>query len=121
MLLPVCKCVCGTVLLLWPVLSELYAQRSCCQSHDARSGDNAKDMLTTWQMHTPNNSEPPGLNFRCHPRIHSNPKPVISVRAMNKLAILKGGGVSAKDVHDFRQNHTIRIAFAEPLTKVGGV
>ena len=38
-----------------------------------RSGDNAKDMLTSWQMHTPNNSEPPGLNFR----------------AMNKLAILK--------------------------------
>ena len=39
---------------------------------------------------------------------------------MNKLAILKGGGVSTKDVHEFRQNHTIRIAFAEPLSKVGG-
>jgi hypothetical protein len=71
---------------------------------DRSPGDNAKDMLTSWQMHTPNNSEPPGLNFR----------------AMNKLAILKGGGVSTKDVHDFRQAHTIRIAFAEPLCKVSG-
>ena len=40
---------------------------------------------------------------------------------MNKLAILKGGGVSTKDIHDFRQTHTIRIAFAEPLTKVSGM
>jgi hypothetical protein len=39
---------------------------------------------------------------------------------MNKLAIVKGGGVSTKDVHEFRQNHCIRIAFAEPLCKVGG-
>jgi hypothetical protein len=37
---------------------------------------------------------------------------------MNKLAILKGGGVSCHDVHEFRQSHTIRIAFAEPLSKV---
>jgi hypothetical protein len=74
-------------------------------------------------MHTPNNSEPPGLNFRCHAphTLHYNRKPVTSVRAMNKLAIVKGSGVSTKDVHDFRQNHTIRIAFAEPLTKVRGV
>ena len=33
-------------------------------AEDSFAGDNAKDMLTTWQMHTPNNSEPPGLNFR---------------------------------------------------------
>jgi hypothetical protein len=38
---------------------------------------------------------------------------------MNKLAIMQGSGVSTKDVHDFRQTHTIRIAFAEPLSKVG--
>ena len=89
------------------------------------AGDNAKDMLTTWQMHVPNNSEPPGLNFRwpnaLPPR---NPKPLLitqrNCRAMNKLHILKGGGVSTKDIHDFRQSHTIRIAFAEPLAKVSG-
>jgi hypothetical protein len=40
---------------------------------------------------------------------------------MNKLAIIQGSGVSTKDVHDFRQHHTIRIAFAEPLSKVGCV
>ncbi len=39
---------------------------------------------------------------------------------MNKLCVLKGGGVSTKEVHDFRQQHTIRIAFAEPLSKVLG-
>ena len=94
---------------------------------DRLLGDNAKEMLTTWQMHTPNNSEPPGLNFRCAATNNSRipfetwRRCKGCCRAMNKLAIVKGGGVSTKDVHEFRQNHCIRIAFAEPLCKVGDV
>ena len=49
---------------------------------NVHAGDNAKDMLTTWQMHVPNNSEPPGLNFRwpiaLSPR---NPKPLLKPNA----------------------------------------